>query len=241
MTGLSKTFSFLKIYFLRRDHLSLNFLSASSALNSLKKPELGILVYEGQEFSVRRGTLAKSHVDWHRSILVIPVLFTQEDPQRCPTEVSGEGYVSVLAAHPSPHHFFGKAKQGGGTAAVLRLQLQDMIQLDGTSDDSLLQPGHAARVQSSFSSRWTPALPVPTTGGNLGTEGATVVHRRAAYPLLRQRPREESMRMNCGPMLSTTPVLLKPVRRVYHRPKTRQFVTQWKVGSCLKTFQQKWG
>ena len=124
-------------------------------------------------FSVSREILAKSHVDQDRSILVIPVWSTQQDPQGCHTDASQEGYVSMLAAHISPHHVIGKAKPEGGTAAVPRLQPQDIIQPDGTSDDSPLQPGHAAQAQSSFSSGYAPALPVPTMGGNPGTKGAT--------------------------------------------------------------------
>lgn len=133
------------------------------------------MVYEGQKLlSVSREILAKSHLDQDRIILAIPVWFTQQDPQGCHTDASQEEYVSMLAAHVIPHHVIGKAKPGGGTYAMLSLQPQDMIQPEGTSDDSPLQPGHAAQAQSSFSSGYTPTLPAPTMGENPGTEGATV-------------------------------------------------------------------
>lgn len=141
-------------------------------LNSWKKKSVRILVYEGQELlSESREILVKSHLDRDRSILVIPIWFTQQDPQGCHTGASQEGYMSMLAAHVIPHHVFGKL--GGGTATVLSLQPQDMIQPEGTSDDSPLQPEHAAQAQSSFSSGCTSTLPIPTTGGNPGTAGAT--------------------------------------------------------------------
>lgn len=57
----------------------------------------------------------------------------------------------------------------------------------------------------------------------------TVVYCRDTHPLSRQRSREENKRMNSSPMLSTTPILLKPVRRVCNQSKNKWF---W-VGSLL--------
>ena len=190
-------------------------------------------------FSMQRN-ISKSHIDWDASVLVIPVWLTQQDPQRCHTDASWEGYVSMLAAHVSPHHVIGKAKAGGGTAAMPSLQPQDMIQPDGTSDDSLLQPGNTEQ----FSIRVHTSPPCPHRGRKPGQRGnhRTVVHRRAIYPLSRERPREQNKWMNSRPMLSTTPALLKPMRRVSKRSKKQlvlgwMFVTQWKVVSCLQTFK----
>lgn len=155
-------------------------------LNIWKKKSAWTLVYEGQELlSVNREILAKSRVHHDRSILLITVWFTLQDLQGCHTDASQEGYVSMPAAHVSPHYVIGKAKPGGGTTTMPSLQPQDMIQPDRTSDDSPFQPGCSAQAQSSFSTGYTPALPIPAVGGNPGTDGPT------------------------APLLSTTPALLK--------------------------------